>query len=414
MLNHLFIRGFTVFCALCAIPVWAAPGAESKPITIDANYPGGNILVQKREGTTVYLAPDLRDTQPGQWWFYWSFRLRAEAGQPVTVVFTGQNPLGVRGPAVSTDEGLSWYWLGAKAVHNVTVEGKTGWSFEARVPVGKTEVRYAFCPGYGQSHLGQWLATGRKHPALKVETLTQSRQGKPVELLRVGCLNPQVSRGTVVLTSRHHCCETMATYALEGLLAAVLAEDALGQRLRSRWEFVALPFMDKDGVENGDQGKNRAPHDHNRDYQEPALYPEVAALMRFGAANSQRVTAFLDLHCPYIRGEWNDRVYIVGAEEPRVWEQQQAFARVLEQVQEGALGFRSRDCLAFGTAWNTGGNFTQGRSSTAWARAAFPRAQLVTTFEIAYADALGHEVNADSARSFGRDLARALADYLVP
>jgi hypothetical protein len=38
---------------------------------------------------------------------------------------------------------------------------------------------------------------------------------------------------------------------------------------------------------------------------------------------------------------------------------------------------------------------------------------LVTTIEIAYADALGAEVNATSARALGRDLARALAEFLA-
>jgi hypothetical protein len=51
-----------------------------------------------------------------------------------------------------------------------------------------------------------------------------------------------------------------------------------GRWLRDRVEFLIVPFVDKDGVEEGDQGKNRHPHDHNRDYATPCLYPEVQAL----------------------------------------------------------------------------------------------------------------------------------------
>lgn len=40
--------------------------AEPK-IAIDADFPGGNILVQQIEGDTGFLAPDLRDTQQGVW-----------------------------------------------------------------------------------------------------------------------------------------------------------------------------------------------------------------------------------------------------------------------------------------------------------------------------------------------------------
>jgi hypothetical protein len=39
---------------------------------------------------------------------------------------------------------------------------------------------------------------------------------------------------------------------------------------------------------------------------------------------------------------------------------------------------------------------------------------LATTIEIPYANAAGSEVNAESARALGKDLAEALAAYLKP
>ncbi|MBI5395212.1 MAG: hypothetical protein HZA91_07960 [Verrucomicrobia bacterium] len=381
-------------------------------VRVDAGFPGGNILVQQVEGDTVFVAPDQRDTQAGQWWFYWNLRLRAPAEKPVTIVFTRKNPISVRGPAMSADGGVTWHWLGAAAVKSSKRDDKPAWSFEARVPAGAAEVRYAFCPPCLESHLRAWLAKHKANPALRVKELCRSRKGRPVELLRAGCLAPAKSKGVVLITSRHHCCEAMATYALEGWLDAALADDDTGRRWRANWEIIAVPFMDKDGVEDGDQGKNRAPHDHNRDYNGKPLYPEVAALMKLGASLKDRVVAALDLHCPTIRGEWNDRVYLVGAPQPDFWKKQEAFAAVLERVQRGPIRFRARDCLAFGTAWNTPANYKQGRSCTGWERETFPDARFVSTIEIAYADALGDEVNAGSARALGRDMARALAEFL--
>ena len=400
---------------LAAWPLAAAvvdTSASAGGIRVDADYPGGNIIVQRLGHQTVFVAPDQRDTQKGQWWFYWNFRLRAPADQPVTIVFSEKKPLGVRGPAMSTDGGVTWQWLGAKSVHTLQDKGKAAWSFEARVPTGKAEVRYAFCPPYLESHLRAWLELHTGDPALQVEELCRSRKGRSVELLRAGCLDPARAKGVVLLTSRHHCCETMATYAMEGFLESVLRDDEAGRRWRSHWEVIAIPFMDKDGVEDGDQGKYRAPHDHNRDYNAEPLYPEVAALMKLGESLKGRVAASLDLHCPYISGEWNDRVYIVGLEQEAAWKKQLAFGRALERLQEGPIHFRAQDCLAFGTAWNTKGNYGEGRSEGAWARETFSSARVVTSLEIAYADALGMEVNAASARALGRDLARALADYL--
>jgi hypothetical protein len=234
-----------------------------------------------------------------------------------------------------------------------------------------------------------------------------------VELLRAGCLDNPKARGIVLLTSRHHACESMATYTLEGLLSAVLAKDDLGRRWRERWQIIALPFADKDGVEEGDQGKNRRPHDHNRDYNATPLYPEVAAWMKLGESLKDRVVFSLDLHCPYIGGPWNDRVYFVGSADAEAAQREQAFAAVLERVCHGPIPFRAAEgYLPAGVAWNTSANTAQGRSNGQWARDTFPAAHFAGSIEIPYADALGVEVNAESARALGRDLAQAILECL--
>lgn len=387
--------------------------ADAQVALPDAAYLGGNIRVLATDNTTVHVEPDLRDTQQGQWWFYWNLRITSPAPSSTQFTFKQNNPIGVRGPAASYDGGQTWQWLGADAVKESALAKTKSWSFTARVPDGKPEARFGFCPTYQQSHLEAWLAKHRKYAALKVDELCKSRKGRSVELLRAGCLDRAKQKGIILLTSRHHCCETMATYTLESILEAALINDALGQTFRNNWEIIAVPFMDKDGCEDGDQGKNRAPHDHNRDYNETPLYPEVAAMMKLGAAISNRVLAAIDLHCPWIRGEWNDRVYIVGSEDAKRAAQQRAFAKLWEKTQTGPIKFRERDILAYGQSWNTSNNFTAGRSFKSWAADSFPEARLASTIEIPYADALGTEVNATTARALGRDLAATLAALLT-
>ena len=72
-------------------------------MTVDADYPGGNILVEKISGKEIYVCQDLRDTAGP--WFYWNFRVRGAADRELTIHFTKGNVLGVRGPAVSLDGG---------------------------------------------------------------------------------------------------------------------------------------------------------------------------------------------------------------------------------------------------------------------------------------------------------------------
>ncbi|MCX6997400.1 MAG: M14 family zinc carboxypeptidase [Kiritimatiellaeota bacterium] len=384
--------------------------AAAVPPELDAGYPGGNVRIVSREGDTFTLAPDLRDTKG--WWFYFNFRLRGPADQPVTIRFADADPIGVRGPAMSSDGGRTWQWLDRKAVLQ---SGKKGSSFSAVVPAGAQEARYAFAPTYLESHLREWLAAHRANPALQVSELCRSRKGRGVELLRAGSRDPAKARGVVLLTARHHACESMASYALEGFLTAVLTDDEPGRRWRERWQVIALPFADKDGVEQGDQGKNRAPHDHCRDYNAAPLYPEVAAWMKLGDSLKQRVVFSLDMHCPYLRGDWHDRVHFVGSPAVAAAEKEKAFAQMLERVRRGPLPFRAADgILPHGVAWNTPESFRAGRSNFCWAGDTFSEARFTGAIEIPYADARGVEVNADAARALGRDLACAVLEHLEP
>jgi hypothetical protein len=382
---------------------------------VDANYPGGNIVVERIEGDTIYLRPDLRDTEG--WWFYWSFRVRRGEGVPpsnrgqdardtgrrLTFRFSGPNPIGVRGPAISTDRGQSWSWLGTEAVQDA--------SFQYMFPAGAQEVRFSFGIPYQEQDLKEFLVKYEGSPHVKVQELGKSEHGRRVERLHVGRLDGDVPY-RVLVTARHHACEAMADYVMEGLLESVLADNEDGYWFRRNVEVLAIPFMDKDGVEEGDQGKNRKPRDHNRDYGGKSIHPSVAALRTFAPnwSNGKLKVAF-DLHCPHIRGPHNEVIYIVGSENERMWQQQREFGRLLETVQSGPLVYRASDNVPFGQAWNTGGNTGSNLSCGQWA-AHLEGIRLEATFEFPYANAGGRVVTVDGARAFGRSLAKALRAYL--
>jgi len=375
--------------------------AGEPDFVIDANYPGGNIVVERIEGDTVHLRPDLRDTEG--WWFYWSFRVRGAQSRSLTFVFSGPNPIGVRGPAVSTDAGRTWSWLGAEAAE--------GGSFRHDFPEDDAEVRFGFAIPYLEENLKEFLAEYQGSPHLSLQPLCKTSHGRAVERLHVGRLDG-APRYRVLLTARHHACEMMANYVLEGALEAVLADNEDGRWFRRNVEILAIPFMDKDGVEEGDQGKNRKPRDHNRDYIGKSVHPSVAALRTFvpNWSNDRLVAAF-DLHCPWIRGAHNEVIYIVGSADEDMWQRQQEFGRLLESVQSGPLVYRASDNLPFGQAWNTGSNVGSNRSCAQWA-SDLEGMRLTASFEIPYANAGGRPVTPDSARAFGQSLARALRSYL--
>ncbi|MDP6634142.1 MAG: peptidase M14 [Phycisphaerae bacterium] len=375
-------------------------------VVIDADYPGGNIIVERIDGDVVYLRQDLRDT--AGWWFYWSFRVRGASGRKLTFRFTNRNVIGTRGPAVSIDGGETWSWLGAGSARGASF----AYTFPARskAPEG---VRLAFAIPYQEANLKRFLARHKNHKYLAVNTLCKTPKKRIVERIHVGRLDGRAPY-RVLLTCRHHSCESTASYVLEGALAAVLADTECGKWFRNNVEIMAIPFVDKDGVEDGDQGKNRKPRDHNRDYVGKSVHPSTAAVREFVPKWSDgRLKIAIDLHCPWIRGTHNEVFYLVGGKDKAIWKAQCDFAKILESICGKTLPYRASDNLPFGKAWNTGGNFKTGKSCARWA-GELKGIDLATTIEAPYANAGKVTITPKLARAFGAALVEAMRQYLQP
>lgn len=366
---------------------------------IDADFPGGNIIVEQIDGDSVRLRQDLRDTEGD--WFYWNFRVRGAQQRTLRFHFTGSNVIGARGPCVSEDGGKNWRWLGAESI----ADNSFAYTFASNA----ADVRFSIGIPYLESNLNEFLARHSGNPHMTRTVLCKTAKGRDAELLRVGRLDGQC-RQRVLLTCRHHSCEASASFALEGMLAAMLEKDELGAWYRENIETLAIPFIDKDGVEDGDQGKNRKPHDHNRDYAGDSTYPTVKALRNLVPDwSGGRLSAFIDMHCPWIRNGRNEVIYFVGSTSPAHWQEALKLSEILQRVQRGPLVFNPKDNLPFGEEWNTydGPLLTSQR----WAHA-LPGVKLATTLEFPYANISGGAVSADAARAFGRDLTAALREYL--
>ena len=78
-------------------------------ITVDCDYPGGNIILRKIDGSRIVVTQDQRDTE--EWWFWWNFRVRGAAGRTLRVEFDNPRggPVGPNGPVMSTDR-RQWRW----------------------------------------------------------------------------------------------------------------------------------------------------------------------------------------------------------------------------------------------------------------------------------------------------------------
>jgi hypothetical protein len=393
----------TALIAVAAVAVAYAlyTASTSVALRLDCDFPGGNIKVDRIRWGTVYLQQDLRDST--DWWFYWNFRVRDAASRRMTFHFTNGNVVGSRGPAFSLDGGRHWSWLGQSARGNAF-----GFSF----PEDAEEVYFGVAIPYQESHLKAFLLRHAQDPNLAVKELCKTEKGRSVERLHAGRLDGSPD-ARVLLTARHHASEMTASYCLEGMLESVLGDTVEGRWFRDHVEVLAVPLVDKDGVEDGDPGKYRAPHDHNRDYAATSIYPSVRAIRRLVPAWSRgRLRVALDLHSPGIRGKENEVIRLVGVPDQAVWRESEQFGRVLEESQRGSLRYHAANNVPFGQDWNNSKHLQGGKTAAMWA-GELEGVWLAVTVEIPYASVDTQEVNAKSARQCGADLARALREYLV-
>ncbi len=399
---------------------------QKENIIIDIDFPGGNIIVEDDDnvstlyyditGDTILIRPDLRDTEGN--WFYWYFRVTGAASRTLYFQFPRGSFISAFGPAIISDNNQSWKWLYDDVQDNFN-------SFSYTFGPDENQVRFSSTIPYLQADFDNYISLYKHNPYLSTGLLNTSEKGRSIE--KVYIQHPESNpKFKVLITARHHAGESIASYVLEGFLSSILDQDnsplspnrpnSPGSSLswlQENVEFLIIPFMDKDGVEDGDQGKNRRPHDHNRDYSGESIYNSVASLRdKVAAWGEGKLKVALDLHCPWIRGEWNEHIYFVGSGKEEIAREQKKYVDILLSRHSGELTIKpDKSILEYGKAWNVGIPPGQGLSFSRWA-SEIEGISFSSTVEVPFSINNGQKITPQNARLFGRDLADALSVYL--
>ncbi len=348
-------------------------------MVIHQDFTGGNIRVVRQEGHRIWLENELRDTVGD--WFYWAFCVEGAMGQTLTFYF-GEKRLGYFGPAVSHDL-VNWEWL----------ESRDGNSFTYTFSAKEERVYFAHHMLYHPDRFERFCGDH----GLEAGEFCVSEKGRRVPFTEFG-----EGDRWILLTARHHACESTGNYVLEGVLKELLSVGA-----PDGFRILCVPFMDYDGVVDGDQGKNRNSHDHNRDYEPEgeAVYGSVRALRTF--ILEHQVEFGFDFHSPWHLGGNNDRCFIVQKLADRVKDLNR-FGEIFEdEITKGAFAYRHRDDYPLGIGWNQ-----PGTPSCAPFIMRKPEARLSFTLETAYFGTEDNVFAGDKAVETGRCFTRALRRFI--
>lgn len=187
-----------------------------KSLEVHGNFPGGNIVVDGIDGDRVLLHQDLLDFGPRELVL---LKFRGQRGWGTVLTFSFTHPwkerkalsvIGLRGPALSLDGGITWKCLGSRAAN--------GASFCYRFPATRQVVQFISGMPYTSDQFASFTWQYRISPYLEACSLAPRREGRRVERYHIGNLEGNPSY-RAVLTARHHASEMMASYVLEGILS---------------------------------------------------------------------------------------------------------------------------------------------------------------------------------------------------
>ncbi len=349
------------------------------------NFEGANCKVLGVDGENICLDVELRDTVED--WFFWCFKVVNAGGKKLTFTFPSSVRVGYYGAAVSHDY-KTWRWQYAEPTH-------LGDTFTYTFAEGENEVYFAhdilYRPDRFYEKAKEW--------GLAVKTLCRSERGRAVPYLEFG-----VGKERILLTARHHACEATGSYVLEGVVEGLLRSALLKQ-----FRILCVPFVDYDGVVDGDQGKGRNGHDHNRDYEgnTPAIYKSTAAIRRM-AENCKLRFAF-DFHSPWHALAENDTLFI-PIKHYDILKNIVRFSNLFEQEtvdSDDLLPHYAKDNLYPDTKWNTFGAPCFG---TYMGRLG---AELSFTLETPYFKATDRAFTPQRGVRTGQAFVRALEKYLA-
>lgn len=330
----------------------------------------------KQTEKDVYLENQLRDTNKD--WFYWAFCVENAAGKEITFHMQ-PNRIGYWGAAVSHDL-REWKWS-----NSVDKD-----SFTYKFGACENKVYFAHNMLYHPDRFYE-LAENLK---LNTFELCKTKKGRSVPACIIG--DGQIS---IILTARHHACESTGSYVLEGVLKELTQNPIENTRI------LCVPFTDFDGVTDGDQGKARTPHDHNRDYMaDESIYPETSKIQKY--ADKFGCNYGFDFHSPWHRGDNNDYVFIVRNSIEKL-SNTERFSKILEkQITDNSMKYSSKNDIQPMTGWN------QPSPNFSFTMMHRPECEVAHTLECAYFGTEDDKILPQKMIELGRCYARAIKEYI--
>ncbi|WP_394727057.1 M14-type cytosolic carboxypeptidase [Altererythrobacter sp. GH1-8] len=263
-------------------------------VAIDTDFPAGslaNCSIDQAGNVAIILTPE--DTPPINCSPWYAFRVHTAQPRDVKVKLT-YTACGHRyWPKISVDA-KQWENLPQAFVEVSEIAGRD--QAEITVTTGTRPLFVSAQEIIAPATYDAWLDGLEDHPELERSLLGKSAQGREIEVIRFG---NKSAREQVLLVGRQHPPEVSGALAMFPFVEELLSESDLAKRFRARFQVIAVPLLNPDGVVLGYWRHNTGGVDLNRDWG-PFTQPETqlmkGVLDTIAANPDQSLRLLLDFH----------------------------------------------------------------------------------------------------------------------
>jgi len=247
---------------------------ETGTARIDQDFPTGAFAsceTSDEKHFTLTIAPEDEGKINCSAWY--AFRVTPARRTRITIDLDYETCGHRYWPKTSTD-GVNWTPMSPR---RVKVEGERG-ERTARLSlrIKDKPIFVAAQEILPPSVYDAWLDDQEGKPFANRSLLGKSAEGRMIELLRIGAPDAD-QKETVVLVGRQHPPEVTGTLAMFPFLDTILGDSDLAKAYRARFETLAVPLLNPDGVVHGHWRHNTGGADLNRDWG-PFTQPETALM----------------------------------------------------------------------------------------------------------------------------------------
>lgn len=269
--------------AAAPAPDRAGP-CENRLAVLDGGFEGARLSAcdARRKKFLVRIEPENSPINPSPWY---AFRLTPKRAGEIEIVLRYSEAVHRYRPWVN--DGAGWRPLPADAVRKTQRGRRTA----LRIKLAADPTVIAAQPLFLNADYAAWIETlARGRAGATAIAIGETVQGRALVALLDGAPGKLEPAPCALLVGRQHPPEVTGAYAMLAFAETIFGDSALAAAFRARYDIIAIPNLNPDGVALGNWRHNAGGVDLNRDWG-PFSQPETTA-----------VKALLDQRCAEEKG----------------------------------------------------------------------------------------------------------------